>query len=136
MYLNLLFKALKADTQIKRIKAFVKRVIQISTFHQPPFICGVLFLLSELEGVIPSLHSLLDTPQETEEDEEEVFKDVTEEEEGEKGAPEQEESVGVKRVEYDGRKRDPSHANADRSCLWELVCITGAVYWLDHWINC
>jgi len=23
--------------------------------------------------------------------------------------------------EYDGRKRDPQYANADSSCLWELV---------------
>lgn len=117
MYLNLLFRALKADTQVKRVKAFVKRVIQIATFHQPSFICGVLFLLSELEGAIPSLHSLMDTPQETMDDEEEVFRDVPEEG-GE--AKEDEEKEG-KRVEYDGRKRDPSHANADRSCLWELV---------------
>lgn len=117
MYLNLLFRALKADTQVKRVKAFVKRVIQIATFHQPSFICGVLFLLSELEGAIPSLHSLMDTPQETMDDEEEVFRDVPEEGEEKKEVEEREE----KRVEYDGRKRDPSHANADRSCLWELV---------------
>lgn len=116
MYLNLLFRALKADTQVKRVKAFVKRVIQIATFHQPSFICGVLFLLSELEGVIPSLHSLMDTPQETAEDEEEVFRDVPEE-----GEEKEEEEKEKKTVEYDGRKRDPSHANADRSCLWELV---------------
>lgn len=119
MYLNLLFKALKGDTQVKRVKAFVKRIIQISTFHQPSFICGVLFLLSELEDAIPSLHSLVDTPQETEVDEEEVFKDVPEER-GERGNA-VEEQQGGKRVEYDGRKRDPSHSNADRSCLWELV---------------
>ncbi|KAI5853085.1 CBF/Mak21 family-domain-containing protein [Morchella snyderi] len=118
MYLNLLFKALKADTQIKRVRAFVKRLIQISTFHQPPFICGVLFLLSELETAIPSLHQLMDTAQETLEDEEEVFRDVPEE--GEE-KPTVEEKSEEKRVEYDGRKRDPSHANADRSCLWEIL---------------
>lgn len=117
MYLNLLFRALKVDTQVKRVKAFVKRVIQIATFHQPSFICGVLFLLSELESAIPSLHSLLDTPQETAEDEEEVFRDVPEEGEEKKDEEETEE----KKVEYDGRKRDPSYASADRSCLWELV---------------
>jgi hypothetical protein len=26
-------------------------------------------------------------------------------------------------VEYDGRKRDPQHANAQGSCLWELVSV-------------
>jgi hypothetical protein len=23
---------------------------------------------------------------------------------------------------YDPRKRDPEHSNADKTCLWELVC--------------
>lgn len=48
MYLNLLFKALKADTSSKRVAAFVKRLIQILAYHQPPFVCGALYLLGEV----------------------------------------------------------------------------------------
>lgn len=48
MYLNLLFKAIKADTSAKRVAAFVKRIIQILSIHQPPFVCGALFLLGEV----------------------------------------------------------------------------------------
>lgn len=53
MYLNLLFKAIRADTDLKRIKAFVKRMLQISGHHQPPFICGVLYLLSQVSFPFP-----------------------------------------------------------------------------------
>src|SRR5271170_6305235 len=59
LYLNLLFRALKSDVSIKRVKAFAKRMLQIVTLHQPPFICGVLYLLSELEVAFPGLKSLL-----------------------------------------------------------------------------
>lgn len=48
MYLNLMFKALKADTQITRVMAFVKRLLQGLGMHQPPFICGALYCLGEV----------------------------------------------------------------------------------------
>ena len=48
MYLNLLFKAIKADTSAKRVAAFVKRILQTLGSHQPPFICGSLYLLGEV----------------------------------------------------------------------------------------
>lgn len=48
MYLNLLFKAIRADADLERVKAFVKRMIQIAGYHQPPFICGIFFILSQV----------------------------------------------------------------------------------------
>lgn len=48
MYLNLLFKAMKADTSSKRVAAIVKRLLQILAYHQPPFVCGALYLLGEV----------------------------------------------------------------------------------------
>jgi hypothetical protein len=45
LYLNLLFRALRSDLSVKRVKAFTKRMLQIVTLHQPPFICGVFYLL-------------------------------------------------------------------------------------------
>lgn len=48
MYLNMLFKALKADTSLPRVMAFVKRLLQMLGLHQPPFICGALYLLGEV----------------------------------------------------------------------------------------
>ncbi|PBP24483.1 CCAAT-box-binding transcription factor [Diplocarpon rosae] len=117
LYLNLLFRALKADLSIKRVKAFTKRMLQIVTLHQPPFICGILFLVRELEATFPGLKSLLDDPEEDGEADEEVFRDAPED-----GT---EPNVPVKRTNpstlYDGRKRDPEYSNADKSCLWELI---------------
>jgi ribosome biogenesis protein MAK21 len=51
MYLNLVFKAIKADTSSKRVAAFVKRITQILAVHQPPFVCGALYLLGEVRGL-------------------------------------------------------------------------------------
>ncbi|KAF8469035.1 CBF/Mak21 family-domain-containing protein [Kalaharituber pfeilii] len=126
MYLNLLFKALKADTNIKRIKAFVKRLVQVSTLHQPAFICGVFYLLNELESTFPSLRTMLDTP-ETGDDEEEVFRDVPDDDEKDSRVAldtlkeDMEKDTKKMTNSYDGRKRDPVFANADRTCLWEVI---------------
>lgn len=121
LYLNLLFRSLKSDLNIKRVKAFAKRMIQIIHLHQPPFICGIIYLLRELEGIFPGLKSLLNDPEVGDEEEEEVFRDVPE-----NGVSIQapEETVGYNAEAYDGRKRDPEHSNADKSCLWEVVGVT------------
>lgn len=130
LYLNLLYRALKADLNVKRVKAFGKRLVQIITLHQPPFICGVLYLLRELEKTFPSFGSLLNEPEEQDDADEEVFRDVPDDPErdpatGDSGpAPTYSHKFAdpeTKRSQYDGRKRDPEHSNADRSCLWELV---------------
>jgi ribosome biogenesis protein MAK21 len=116
LYLNLLYRALKSDTSIRRVQAFVKRLLQIIHLHEPPFICGVLYLIKELITTFPSIKSMLTTPEDNaSEDGDEHYEDVPE-----NGAPvkEKEES---KRPQYDPRKRDPEHAHADLSCLWELL---------------
>lgn len=131
MYLNLLFKALKSDLNAKRVKAFAKRLLQVITLHQPPFVCGVLYLLRELEGTFPSLSALFNSPEESDEMDEEIFLDVPE---GgmEPGLPTESPPAGQVHLDrnfiaqkerniYDGRKRDPEHSNAERSCLWEVV---------------
>src|ERR1700710_2470915 len=64
LYLNLLFRALRSDLNVKRVKSFAKRLLQIVTLHQPPFICGVLYLLRELEAIFPSLKTILTDPEE------------------------------------------------------------------------
>ena len=117
MYLNLLFRSLKNDVDVRRIKAFVKRMLQIATLHQPPFICGILFMICELETAFPDLKALVNEPEFDDEDEEEHYNDVPED-----GAAAAEPVEAKKpRVVYDGRKRDPEYSNAQRSCLWELL---------------
>ncbi|KAG1470191.1 hypothetical protein G6F56_002826 [Rhizopus delemar] len=109
MYLNLLFKAIRADTDMRRIMAYVKRMVQIASRHQPAFVCGIFFLISQLMQAQPGLKVMLKTPEE-EEDEEEHYVD------------EPEKMETKKKVDaYDGRKRDPRFSNAEKSCLWELI---------------
>jgi ribosome biogenesis protein MAK21 len=121
LYLNLLFRALRSDLSVKRVKAFAKRMLQIVTLHQPPFICGVFYLLKELEATFPALTTLLNDPEEGDEGDEEVFGDIPEP--GAEMAPETHVpfSASNGKTTYDGRKRDPEHSNADKSCLWESV---------------
>lgn len=120
MYLNLLYRSLKADVSVKRVKAFVKRLLQIVHLHEPPFICGVLYLINELITTFPTVKTMLSSPEDNDSDSEEHFEDAVED-----GADDAEPKVnGEKkptRSAYDARKRDPEHAQADLSCLWELL---------------
>ncbi|KAF1831488.1 CBF-domain-containing protein [Decorospora gaudefroyi] len=117
MFLNLLYRSLKADTSIKRVKAFVKRLLQIIHMHGPPFICGVLYLINELIITLPTIKSMLSTPEGNDEDSgDEHYEDVDEEKEA--SANKEKETI---HATYDSRKRDPEHAQADLSCLWELL---------------
>jgi ribosome biogenesis protein MAK21 len=124
LYLNLLFRSLKNDVDVRRVKAFVKRMLQVINLHQPAFACGILFLIAELQGTFPDLKTLLTEPEYHGEDDEEVYKDVVDDEpKAESTAPAVDGAEPSKRQHpvYDGRKRDPEYSNADKSCLWELV---------------
>ncbi|KAL1412536.1 RNA-binding ribosome biosynthesis protein mak21 [Vanrija albida] len=116
MYLNLLFKSLKVDTSLPRVMSFVKRLLQMLGLHQPPFICGALYLLGELFETTPGLRRMLIGP---EDDGEEHFVDAPED--GKAAKPTAESSTAAVGNQYDGKKRDPLYAHADTSCLWELM---------------
>ncbi|CAJ0943145.1 unnamed protein product [Ranitomeya imitator] len=74
MFLNLLFKSMKADVVLRRVKAFVKRLLQITCWQKPSFICGALYLISEIFRLKPGLKVLLH--ENGEDDEEEHFHDL------------------------------------------------------------
>ena len=122
MYLNLLYRSLKTDVNVRRVKAFAKRIMQVLTLHQPSFVCGAFFLLKELEKSFPGLGAIIDQAEEHD-DVEEDFQDGVEDDMNAdrrrqlNGVPSKSESKSV----YDGRKRDPEHSNAESSCLWEIV---------------
>ena len=119
LYLNLLFRALKSDLNVKRVQAFAKRLLQVVAMHQPSFTCGTLYLLRELEGVFPALSIFIDQHAEATDEEEEDFRDVPETQNLPRSSPLP--SPHRTKTAYDGRKRDPSHANASESSLWELT---------------
>ena len=99
LYLNLLLRALKSDVDVRRVKAFAKRMLQIAGLHQPPFICGLLYVVCHLRQTFPDLSTLVEEPETSAFDDE----------------------VSREQERYDGRKRNPEHSNAQRSCLWEAV---------------
>ncbi|KAG0631987.1 hypothetical protein M758_1G296500 [Ceratodon purpureus] len=83
MFLNLLFKALKEDIDLRRMAAFAKRLTQVA-LHQPPnFACGCLLVLSEVLKARPSLWDGILQP-ESKDDEIEHFVDVPDEDSSDK----------------------------------------------------
>ncbi|XP_066863896.1 CCAAT/enhancer-binding protein zeta isoform X2 [Kogia breviceps] len=98
MFLNLVYKSLKADIVLRRVKAFVKRLLQVTCEQMPPFICGALYLVSEILKAKPGLRSQLDDPPS---DEEENFIDIGDDEETEKFTDADKETDTMKKVEME-----------------------------------
>lgn len=117
LYLNLLYRSLKTDVDVRRVKAFVKRMLQILSLHQPSFVCGIIYLAIELSLVFPDLKTLLNVPEEN--DDEGAMSPTTSDALDENGTNET--RVSKSSNAYDGRKRDPEYSNAHLSCLWELL---------------
>ncbi|XP_039182960.1 CCAAT/enhancer-binding protein zeta isoform X1 [Crotalus tigris] len=143
MFLNLVYKSLKADTLLRRVKAFVKRLLQVTCGQMPPFACGVLYLVSELLKIKPGLWVQLQDHVES--DDEEHFHDLEEQEEnfvdadkqiknediGQPTKPHSQASEaswvhhqnlagGKGTGSYDPLSRNPSYCEADRTSFWEL----------------
>ncbi|XP_068087919.1 CCAAT/enhancer-binding protein zeta [Hyperolius riggenbachi] len=124
MFLNLLFKSLKADVSLKRIKAFVKRLMQVTCCQKPPFICGALYLISEIIKVKPGLKTLLQENGEI--DEEEHFHDLSDDDgdvqnKVENGKLSELGSAGMTNPNsYDPLSRNPQFCGADNTSLWEI----------------
>lgn len=94
MYLNLLFKSLKADDNSERVKSFVRRFVQVlasGSAGGTEFIVGGLYLLGELFSTVPGLRNLSGGSRSTSEE------------------------------QYDPRKRDPQFAHPSASPLFELI---------------
>lgn len=70
MFLNILFRAIKADENVKRAKAFAKRLLQVCSVMPAQFVAGVLYLLSEVFKAKPGLYALVTQPEDHDDDEE------------------------------------------------------------------
>ncbi|GAA6047508.1 hypothetical protein JCM3770_005781 [Rhodotorula araucariae] len=116
LYLNLLFRATKADKDHNRVAAFVKRLIQVLTGMDTTFVLGGLFVVGELLATVAGLRTLLTVPEKTK---------LATAAEATKAAGEGADERAAER--YDGKKREPKFAHAENSCLWELTPL------LTHW---
>lgn len=140
MFLSLVFKTIKDDVLPRRAAAFVKRLLQVSLEAPSQFACGCLVMLSEILKSTPRLWNAILQPEDKDEDAVEVFQDLdadADEAGQEKTKDASIQEVGNSGVDvvngiktesnagsgYDMRKRDPQYANADRSCLWELLIL-------------
>jgi ribosome biogenesis protein MAK21 len=130
LFLSLLFRSIRADTDLKRVKGFCKRILQIAFMGPTQFTCACLYLVGKVCSIHPGVRILIE--QGESDSSEEVFRDADkmEEEEKKKKGDEMEVDGEDKKSAadkdsrkdgYDGSKRDPRFSNADRSCLWELV---------------
>ncbi|KAJ2038618.1 RNA-binding ribosome biosynthesis protein mak21, partial [Coemansia sp. S16] len=103
MYLNVLFRALKADSDIPRVMAFIKRIMQVCLYNQAEFVSGALFLVSQILSLNPQIYKMLTQPEDDDDDDEE--------------------KAEASRTKYDAQKRDPRYAQADASCMWEATLL-------------
>uniref|UniRef100_A0A3Q2ZDU1 CCAAT/enhancer-binding protein zeta n=1 Tax=Kryptolebias marmoratus TaxID=37003 RepID=A0A3Q2ZDU1_KRYMA len=139
LFLNLLYKSMKSDVAPRRVRAFIKRLLQVGAEQNPSFTCGALFLVSEVLKAKPGLKILLQ-----ESGDEEEFKDLSEEKSDEDDAEENfvdadrtGDGSGPPKVKptaswvhhqnlegvsqnYDPLHRNPLFCGADHTSLWEL----------------
>lgn len=106
LFMSLLVKAVKSDVSSKRVFAFLKRILQVSLQASSNFACGCLILVSEVLKASPGLWNAIMEP------EEEPIEERK-----------QTELISMEDM-YCPSKRDPKFANAEKSCLWELVCLS------------
>ncbi|KAJ2413542.1 RNA-binding ribosome biosynthesis protein mak21 [Coemansia sp. RSA 2530] len=101
MYLNVLYRALKADSNMPRVMAFIKRIMQVCLYNQAEFVSGALFLVSQILSLNPQIYTMLTQPEDDDDDEQ----------------------AEAARTKYDAQKRDPRFAQADASCMWEATLL-------------
>ncbi|XP_033730348.1 CCAAT/enhancer-binding protein zeta-like, partial [Pecten maximus] len=139
MFLNLLFKSIKKDVADRRVKAFIKRLLQICPFQSPQFTCAALVLLGEVIKIQPhailTQHKSMGFDDNEDDDEEEHFTDLPAPDE-DVVLMKQEEPKDVKPVIpsswihksigqghsmfYNPSVRNPLHCRAEQECMWEL----------------
>eukprot|EP00794_Sanderia_malayensis_P020332 gene20332-22332_t len=140
MFLNIIYKSIKADPSMNRIKAFIKRLMQMAAHEESAFICGLLYLISEILKARPGARSLTMQPEEG--DDEERFKDVEENSftaPNEPAADEKQQEIDpneaetenlktgwtfrnseLKNTNYGISNRNPLYCGAQFSCAWEI----------------
>ena len=153
LFLNLLYRSMKGDESEARVAAFVKRLLQVALGKSVGFLCGCLYLISEVSQKHGGVKRMMSQGDWKGEDEEEHFTDVKEDDDEDspasashsssKRAEEEMEDVKEEKDSrpangsklngggsssapshaYDPHKREPLYANAHLSGLWELTVL-------------
>ncbi|KAG8200238.1 hypothetical protein JTE90_025014 [Oedothorax gibbosus] len=141
--LNLVYRALKKDVAVVRIKAFVKRLLQVALYQAPSLQSGILILISELNKLHPTLLEVKKSF-ESDSESEEHYEDAPDEDENEDSKPETKTETETEDIKpkvkpswvhkphvrkaktnsksaYDFDCRNPLSANAESQQMWELL---------------
>lgn len=134
IFLNLIYKAMKSDISAKRVRAFAKRILQTALQTPSSLTGGILVLLSE---VLAEKHPIMlkaSTTLPESNDADENFKDVdSDKETNEEEMGEEIKKTGHVKPRHDESSykidaREPLHAHAERSAMWELVGLASHVH--------
>lgn len=98
LFLSLFLKAVKEDVSTTRTVALVKRLMQVALEAPANFSCGCLIVLSQILRDCPAIWNTINDAEECEDEN-------------------QADGKGL----YDPSKRDPQYAQAQSSCIWELL---------------
>uniref|UniRef100_H2YRJ7 CCAAT-binding factor domain-containing protein n=1 Tax=Ciona savignyi TaxID=51511 RepID=H2YRJ7_CIOSA len=144
MFLNLLYRSMKADVCEPRVQAYIKRLIQSCSLQLPPYSVACLTLVFELCKARPSIiygflgsKSLDGSKNMDEDDGEEHFTDVKDEFDVESGYTKEpsntnatswthkhKDSMRHTSNVYNPLHRNPLYAAADQTNLWEVHSMT------------
>ncbi|KAJ9088322.1 RNA-binding ribosome biosynthesis protein mak21 [Entomophthora muscae] len=102
LHLNLLFRVLKAEENVSVVAAFMKRMCQVASWHQPPYVNGLIFLIFKLSHFHPIIKNAITHPEDIA-----PPVDATEDE-------------VINSSGYSGRDDNPAGSKAEYTCLWEL----------------
>ena len=122
LYLNLVFKAAKQDSDKKRVMAIVKRLVQVMLGMDVTFILGSIWIVGELMATIPGFRRMITHPEDLDAKLKAAQAAAPAAEDGTPAGP-----VELESIVYDGRKREPQFAHAENSCLWEVIPL------VHHW---
>ena len=119
LFLNVVYKAMKADDTVARVAAFAKRLLQACAHAPPSFTCGVLMLLAEVSKSRTQLRKLLTAPPSAANGTGAVVDTgAAHAAAPAAGTTPSPDALGMG---YDWNKREPKFAGAEGSRLWELT---------------
>jgi ribosome biogenesis protein MAK21 len=124
LLLNLMYRSFKADKEEGRCVALIKRLLQVCFHMEAPFICGSLYLVSQILLDRPSLQFIVLEQESTRaiasKVPEKAVPRATTADNDSDGDHEKSEGSSDGKVVYDANAREPRAAGAAASSLWEL----------------
>lgn len=134
MFLNLVYRSIKADASPKRVLAFLKRLLQVAASSSPQMSASIMMIISEIVKHRPEVADAFYGRDESNKPHAEGLKFKSKkikQKEKKRAAKEQEtcaqggdkdfKDEGTHSSEYNVNARNPLFANADRVPPWELI---------------